>query len=218
MAKAKCKKYDLCGNEIGEIEIDYGDEQKINNQLIKSYIVAMRNNARQWSANSKGRGESHHSHQKPHRQKGTGKARQGFLGAPQYKGGGVVFGPKPKFDQHVRINRKERHTAIRSLIIERMKEGNLVLLDTNFDKYFPEPRTKSASQLFNSVGECAKRMICCGKFGESSELINFKLSLRNLPNVSFLLMKNINGYDILVNKKIFVLDSAVEELEGILRG
>ena len=76
--------------------------------MIKDYIVALRANKRQWSANTKGRTEVNHSNKKPWRQKGTGNARQGTFAAPQFKGGGVVFGPKPKFDQHVRINRQER--------------------------------------------------------------------------------------------------------------
>ena len=64
-----------------------------NSQLIKDYLVAIRNNARQWSAHTKTRAEVNHSGQKPHPQKGTGRARQGYLGAPQYKGGGRVGRP-----------------------------------------------------------------------------------------------------------------------------
>src|SRR6202140_3459890 len=108
------KKYNLQGKVVGEVEID---EQlanaEANPQMIKDYIVAIRANARQWSANTKTRAEVNHSNKKPHAQKGTGKARQGYLGAPQYKGGGRVHAPRPKFDQHVRINKKERRAAIR---------------------------------------------------------------------------------------------------------
>jgi len=218
MAKAKCKKFDLSGKEIEEVEIEYGEESKANTQLVKDYIVAMRKNARQWSANTRGRSESQHSGQKPHKQKGTGNARQGFLGAPQYKGGGRVFGPKPKFDQHVRINRKERRAAIKMLLLEKMKEGNLIFLNSDLDQYYSKPQTKVASELFTSLRQGVKRVVCLGNSGATESVVNFKLSLRNIPNTSFLVANNVNGYDVLVNQKIFVLDSAKDEFEALLRG
>src|SRR5665647_966414 len=98
----------------------------------RDYIVALRANARQWSANTKGRSEVNHSTKKPHPQKGGGRSRQGSLAAPQYKGGGRVFGPKPKFDQHVRINKKERQAAIRFLLGEKIRNNNLHVI-SNFD-------------------------------------------------------------------------------------
>lgn len=218
MTKAKCKKFDLTGKEIEEIMIDCGEESSANTQLIKDYIVALRRNARQWSANTKGRSESQHSGQKPHKQKGTGNARQGFLGAPQYKGGGRVFGPKPKFDQHVRINKKERRAAIKMLLVEKMKEGNLVFIKADFDKHFSEPKTKNANLLFDTLRAGAKRVLCFGVAGDDIGQFNFKLSLRNIPFTSFVVASNVNGYDVMVNQKIFVLDSALAEFEALLRG
>ena len=96
---ANLKKYDINGKEIGKVEIDDSLlSATANVQLVKDYIIAIRENARQWSANTKGRSDVNCTGKKPHPQKGTGRARQGSLAAPQYKGGGVVFGPKPKFD------------------------------------------------------------------------------------------------------------------------
>ena len=126
MTTAKCKQYDLSGNECGEVEVEYSEDTAVNSQLIKDYIIALRTNARQWSANTKTRSEANCSGAKPHRQKGTGKARQGSLCSPQYKGGYRVHAPKPKFNQHVRINRKERRAAIRSLLIESLN-GSIAL-------------------------------------------------------------------------------------------
>lgn len=106
---AELKKYNLAGEALGQVAInDELLESNANSQMIKDYIVALRENARQWSANTQTRAEVNHSGKKPHPQKGTGKARQGYLGSPQYKGGGRVHTPRPKFDQHVRINRKEK--------------------------------------------------------------------------------------------------------------
>lgn len=217
MAKAKCKKFDLNGKEVGFIEVEYGDEPKVNTQMIKDYIVALRANARQWSANTKGRSENNHSKAKPHAQKGTGKARQGFLGAPQYKGGGRVFGPKPKFDQHVRINKKERRAIVKALLIEKLKAGNLVFLDSNMNQ-LERPKTKVVKNLFSTIAVGAKRIVCLGKSDAHEELTNFKLSMRNLPFSSFISVKNINGYDTLVNQTLVVMDSAKEELELVLEG
>src|ERR1700728_4248990 len=98
--------------------------------MIKDYIVALRENARQWSANTKGRSEVNHTTKKPHPQKGGGRARQGMLSAPQYKGGGRVFGPRPKFDQHVRINKKERKAAIRFLLGEKIRNHKIHIIET----------------------------------------------------------------------------------------
>ena len=104
---ADIKKYNLSGEQIGSVALDDALLEGIANpQMVKDYLVAYRANQRQWSANTKSRAEVNHSGQKPHPQKGTGRARQGYLGSPQYKGGGRVFGPKPKFDQNVKMNKK----------------------------------------------------------------------------------------------------------------
>ena len=92
---AVVKKYNLGGDVLESVEVDDQLLQVLaNSQMIKDYLVAYRRNQRQWSANTKTRPEVSHSGQKPHPQKGTGRARQGYLGSPQYKGGGRVFGPK----------------------------------------------------------------------------------------------------------------------------
>ena len=101
-----------------------------NSQMIKDYIVALRANARQWSANTLGRSEVVHSTKKPHRQKGTGSARQGSLVSPQYRGGGIVFGPKPKFDQHVRINKKKGAWRFVTFLQKKLKITLLLLWKT----------------------------------------------------------------------------------------
>src|ERR1700733_2105998 len=108
--------------------------------MIKDYIIALRANARQWSANTKTRAEVSHTTKKPHPQKGGGRARQGSLVAPQYKGGGRVHAHPPKFDQHVRINKKERRAAIRFLLAEKLRADRLHVLE---DFQLDAPKTKS---------------------------------------------------------------------------
>src|SRR5580692_9902831 len=118
-----------------------------NSQMIKDYIIALRENARQWSASTRNRAEVNHSGKKPHPQKGTGRARQGYLGAPQYKGGGRVHAPRPKTDQHVRINKKERRAAIRHLLIEKILENRMHVLA--FEP-FQEAKTKRMAEFIKS--------------------------------------------------------------------
>ncbi len=216
MGSVKCKKYDLKGADLGVIELSYENSEAVNSQLIKDYIVALRANARQWSAKVKGRSENNHSGKKPHAQKGTGKARQGFLGSPQYKGGGRVHGPRPKFDQEVKVNRKAKRAVIRHLLIEKMEQGNIVFLQDEFAKTLPAPKTKEVHGLLKVLGCEGKRVACYGSLEKDWDA--FVRSIRNIPKTSCNLVTNINGYDILVNGKIIVMDSAKEQLEAVLRG
>ena len=150
------KKYNIAGSVVGELSIEERLVQATaNSQMIKDYIVAIRKNARQWSANTQTRPEVSHSGQKPHPQKGTGKARQGYLGAPQYKGGGRVHSPRPKFDQHVKINKKEKRAVNRHLMAEKIVNGNLHVLA--FDS-FNEPQTKVVANFLNRLDIENKRL------------------------------------------------------------
>lgn len=219
------KKYNLEGHEQGHVTLDPELENaKANGQMIKDYIVALRANARQWSASTKGRSEVSHSTKKPHPQKGGGRARQGSLVAPQYKGGGRVFAPKPKFEQHVRINRKERQAAIRFLLSEKWRAGKLHVVDS-FE--ISEPKTKLVSQFIKEL-QLTGRVLFLGE-GAYLELPlplegvcevsirqdahnNFIKSMRNLPKTSFSLVKNISGYDIVVAGHIVITEKAFNEL------
>src|SRR3990172_8715351 len=114
----------MSGKEVGVVQVDDAVLQMTAHpQSVKDYLVAIRKNARQWSASTKTRAEIQRTGRKPHPQKGQGRSRQGDLAAPQYKGGGIVFGPKPKFDMHVRINKKERRAAVRSMIVQKILDN-----------------------------------------------------------------------------------------------
>lgn len=219
------KKYNLKGQEQGQVELNETlVNAKANGQMIKDYIVALRNNARQWSASTKGRSEVSHTTKKPHPQKGGGRARQGSLVAPQYKGGGRVFAPKPKFDQHVRINRKERQAAIRCLLAEKLQNNRLHIVD-NFD--LEAPKTKSVVELIKALG-LSGRVLFLGEGAylefpapfegistysvEQDAHDNFIKSMNNIPKASFSLVKNISGYDVLVAHHIVLTEKAFDEL------
>lgn len=225
---AVLKKYNLAGQEVGQIAIE--DElvkTTANEQMIKDYVVALRANARQWSASTQGRAVVNHSGKKPHPQKGTGRARQGYLGAPQYKGGGRVHTPQPKFDQHVRINRKEKRAAIRHLIAEKINGNQVHVLQFEALK---EPKTKVVADFLKNRALNGKRVLFVGegfvegkKKGEeltspASKFDLFVKSLNNIPKSEFMLMPNISGYDVLVNHDIVLMESAVDQLKVLLGG
>lgn len=221
---AKLKKYNLAGTEIGQVAVDERlINAEANGQMIKDYIVALRANARQWSANTKTRGEVKHTTKKPHPQKGQGRARQGSLVTPQYRGGGRVFGPKPKFDQHVRINQKERKAAIRFLIGEKLKENRVWLID-NTD--MESPKTKTVAALLKSLG-IKGRVLFLGEGAytevetegrvqrvsvSSKKHSHFMKSTRNLPRSGFMIASNVSGYDVMIAQDIVLTESALHEL------
>lgn len=221
---ATLKKYNLVGQEIGQVEVEDALAQaEANGQMVKDYIVALRANARQWSANTKTRSEVNHSTKKPHPQKGQGRARQGMLSAPQYKGGGRVFGPKPKFDQHVRINKKERQAAIRFLLGEKIRENKIHIIEsTEID----QPKTKTIAN-FLKQRKSSGRVLFLGEgtyleFETADQTMrmsmptnqhaNFIKSLRNLPKIQFSLALNISGYDVMCAHEIILTEAALNEI------
>ena len=218
------KKYNLKGEQIGDVAVpETFMVSAANSQMIKDYIVAIRRNLRQWSANTKRRDEVNHSNQKPHAQKGTGKARQGSLASPQYKGGGVVFGPKPKFDQHVRINRKERRACVHQLLIEKIQNNQLMIIE---DPVVESPKTKLFANWIDAAQIDRKALFVLEgnqrtfadeefvfSFTESVDKYDaFKLSVRNLPNVRTALLPDLNAYDLLRSRYLVLSETAFEQL------
>ncbi len=214
---AKLKKYDLSGKAQGEVEIEDDLLQAHGSvQMIKDYLVAIRANARQWSACTQTRGEVNHSKQKPHPQKGTGNARQGFLGSPQYKGGGRVFAPRPKFDQHVRINKRERRGAVRTLLSEKIANDRAYVLQaSDLDK----PQTKTFADFFKKLQLNGKRILVLYDAGSAPEKqALYSKSMRNIPKVQFGLFRDVNGYDLAVSHDIIFFEGAIDELKVALGG
>jgi large subunit ribosomal protein L4 len=225
------KKFNLEGKQVADLKIDTSlGEAEANNQMIKDYIVAIRANMRQWSANTKGRSEVAHTTKKPHRQKGTGRARQGSLVAPQFRGGGIVFGPKPKFNQHIRVNQKERKAAIRFLLAEKIKEDRLVVIENT---EIAEPKTRIITNFINQSGIKGRKILFLGEgkyedisVEEKTATVSVKSdthknlikSLRNIPKVRFALAKNINGYDLIYADDLVITEAALNEIQDWLWG
>ncbi len=220
------KKYNIEGKETGTISVTEPFENaKAHSQMVKDYIIALRENARQWSASTKTRSEVKHTTKKPWNQKGTGRARQGSFVSPQFKGGGIVFGPKPKFDQHVRINKKERIAAIRYLLANKIKNNKIIILE---DTKLESPNTKQLASFLKTTG-CNRKVLFLGEGSyenveitenvtrkvsvHSDKHSNMRLSVRNIPKVQFNLATNVSGYDVLLADHLVVTESALNEIK-----
>lgn len=212
----KLLKYDLDAKKLQDVEVDETNlVSHVSTQMMKDYIVALSNNQRQWSAKTQGRSEVSHSNKKPHRQKGTGNARQGRLSSPQYKGGGVVFGPKPKFDQSVRINKKERQAVIKFLISRKIQEQQCIVLD---DTEMKAPKTKV---LVEFIEKCAasKKVLFIGEASEQTDKsnltkrkhYNFQLSVRNLPKTEFSFLDSVNGYQLMNAQQLVITEAGLKQ-------
>lgn len=223
---ATLKQYSLSGKETGTVDVDASlADAQANGQMIKDYITALRANARQWSASTKTRAEVVHTTKKPFAQKGTGQGRQGTLVAPHHRGGGRAFGPRPKFDQNIRLNKKERRAAIRALIGEKIRANRIIILENT---HLEKPKTKSIAGFLKSA-KLSGRTLFLGEGnyhkdeqGENvcsatcSQHHNFIRSLSNIPHVEFLLAKNVSGYDVMVAHDIVVTAEAFKEINDWL--
>jgi len=198
--------YNIEGKQVDTIELNdavFGVE--INEHLVHMAVVNQLANKRQGTQSAKTRGEVSGGGKKPWRQKGTGHARQGSIRAPQWKGGGVVFAPKPR-DYSFKMNKKEKALAIKSALTSRVQADKLIVLD----KFgFEEIKTKKMKQVLDNF-KVSKALIVLDKKDD-----NVTLSARNLPNVRTVLSNSINVYDILKYDTLLITKDAVAQIEEV---
>ena len=142
---------------------------------------------------------------KPWRQKGTGHARQGSIRAPQWKGGGVVFAPKPR-DYSFKLNKKEKRLALKSALTSRVAEQKFIVLD---ELHLDEIKTKKFQAVLNNL-KVNKALVVLKEKNE-----NVILSARNIPDVKTALTNTINVYDILKYNTMIVTKDAVAAIEEV---
>ena len=198
--------YNIEGKKVDTLELNdavFGVE--INNHLVHMAVVSQLANKRQGTQSAKTRAEVSGGGRKPWRQKGTGHARQGSIRSPQWKGGGVVFAPKPR-DYSFKMNRKERALAIKSVLTSKVKEEKIVVLD---ELSFDEIKTKKMKAMLDSF-KLEKALVVLDKREE-----NVILSARNLPKVRTVLTNSINVYDILKYDTLVLTKDAVAKIEEV---
>ncbi len=198
--------YNIEGKEVGQIELNdsiFG--VKINEHLVHMAVVQQLANKRQGTQSAKTRAEVRGGGRKPWRQKGTGNARQGSIRSPQWKGGGVVFAPKPR-DYSFKLNKKEKQIALKSVLSSKVENNKLIVLDElNFD----EIKTKSMVNVLNNLN-ANKALIVLGEKND-----NVYLSARNIPSVRTVQSNSINVYDILKYDTLVLTKDAVEKIEEV---
>jgi large subunit ribosomal protein L4 len=185
---------DRTGNDAGTVELDdtvFGIEPNV--PVMHQVVTAQLARRRAGTHNTKTRAEVRGGGAKPYRQKGTGRARQGSLRAPQYTGGGIALGPKPR-SYAQRTPKKMIKLALRSALSDRASEGKVVVVD---DWSFDSPRTKDAKAALAALGLEGRVLVVLDRDDTSAAL-----SFRNLPEVQLIAPGELNAYDVLCNQWI----------------
>ncbi len=178
-----------------------------NIPLMHQVVVGQLAAARQGTHKTKTRGEVRGGGRKPYKQKGTGRARQGSIRAPQFTGGGVVHGPVPR-DYTQRTPKKMKAAALRGALSDRAREGRVHVVESFVDG--ETPSTKAALAALSAITESRKVLVVLSVEDE----LNW-LSLRNLPTVHLIEASQLNTYDILVADEVVFTSDALEEFLGV---
>ena len=199
--------YDITGKKVSEIELNeeiFGI--KPNKELVHAAVVNYLANQRQGTQSTKTRAEVRGGGRKPWRQKGTGRARQGSIRAPQWIKGGIALGPKPRSYRYT-INKKERRIAIKSVLSSKVLENQLTVVDKIA---FDEIKTKNMVTALNNLKVEGKTLIMLPEKNE-----NVQKSARNIEGVKTTLVNTVNVYDLLKYNKLVVTLDAVKKLEEV---
>ncbi len=203
----KAEVYNLSGKKVSDIDLKeevFGIEP--NEAIVHSVLVNYLANQRQGTQNTKTRAEVRGGGKKPWRQKGTGRARQGSIRAPQWIKGGIALGPKPRSYSY-RINKKEKALAVKSLLSAKVAESNLVVVD-NFD--LKEIKTKTVVESLNNLKVADSSLIVVAEKNE-----NLQKSARNIANVKTSRATSLNVFDLLKFKKLVLTQESVKKLEEV---
>ena len=199
--------YDIKGKKVSDVELAeaiFGIEP--NEAIVHSVLVNYLANQRQGTQSTKTRAEVRGGGRKPWRQKGTGRARQGSIRAPQWIKGGIALGPKPRSYKYT-VNKKERRLAIKSLLSSKVLENELTVVDAfNFDTI----KTKQMVNALTNLKVEGKTLIVLADKNE-----NVQKSARNIENVKTLQVNTINVYDLLKYKNLVLTLDTVKKLEEV---
>lgn len=200
------KVYDINGKELESIILDdsvFGNEY--NEALIHQVIVAQQANKRQGTKSALTRTEVRGGGKKPWRQKGTGRARQGSIRAPQWIKGGIVFAPKPR-DFSQKINKKMKVAAIKSALSAKAATDNFVVIK-DLDV---EAKTKNVAKMLENLSLNGRTLIVYE--GENNNAV---LAARNIPTVEIACVDLLNVYDLVANANFVVTVGAIKKLEEV---
>jgi large subunit ribosomal protein L4 len=204
-----CVVHNWDGEEVGQatLELKVAKEENAAH-IVHRALVRQQANARQGTASAKTRAEVRGGGRKPWRQKGTGRARAGSIRSPLWRGGGVIFGPKPR-DYDLKMNRKERRLALRTAIADRAQD--MVVVEEFGDK-LPKPKTKELVEAIARWGVDPQSKILL-ILPERQE--NVYLSARNIVNLKLIFANQLNIFDLLNADKIVTTPSALAKIQEV---
>jgi large subunit ribosomal protein L4 len=199
--------YNVSGAQVGEIELSesvFGIEP--NTHVVHEAVVMQQASMRQGTHKVKTRAEVRGGGRKPWKQKGTGRARQGSIRSPQWKGGGVVFGPTPRSYAY-KLPKKVRRLAIKSALSAKVIDNDIIVLD---QLTFAAPKTKEFVAILKNLNVDRKTLVVTSSFED-----NVALSARNIPGVKFLTAEGLNVLDVIVYDKLIITKDAVSKVEEV---
>ena len=199
--------YNIEVKKVSDVELAeniFGIEP--NEAVVHSVLVNYLANQRQGTQNTKTRSEVRGGGRKPWRQKGTGRARQGSIRAPQWIKGGIALGPKPR-SYYYTVNKKERQLAVKSVLSSKVLENELVVVDSLDMK---EIKTKEMVKVLNNLKVEGKTLMLLADKNE-----NIQKSARNIEGVKTTLVNTINVYDLLKYKNLVITLDTVKKLEEV---
>ena len=203
----KVSVYNVEGKKVSDIDLKeeiFGIEP--NEAIIHSVLVNYLANQRQGTQSTKTRAEVRGGGRKPWRQKGTGRARQGSIRAPQWIKGGIALGPKPRSYKYT-VNKKERRLAVKSMLSAKVLEQSLVVVDK---LAFDEIKTKNMVSALNNLKVTGKTLVMLPEKNE-----NVQKSARNIEGVNTTLVNTVNVYDLLKYNNLVVTLDTVKKLEEV---
>ena len=195
------------GESVEELDLNADIfDVEINEHAVYTVVKNLLANRRQGTQSALTRAEVRGGGRKPWRQKGTGRARQGSIRSPQWKGGGVVFAPKPR-DYSYTTPKKIKRLALKSVLTSKVKENELIVVDSiNFDA----PKTKEMVKMLEAIKADKKALIVIKR-----PELNVIKSAANLPTVCTTNANTLNVYDILKYNSLILTKEALEEIEEV---
>ena len=205
---AKVSLFNQTGSSVGEIELNdkvFGIEP--NESVLFEAIIAQRASLRQGNHKVKNRSEVAGGGRKPWKQKGTGRARQGSIRSPQWRGGGVVFGPTPRSYSY-KLPKKVRRLALLSALSTKVREESIVVLE---GLVFDAPKTKDFVKVLSDLSIDKKALFVTADLDET-----VALAARNIPGITVVSATGINVLDLIGHNKLVMTKAAVEKVEEVL--
>jgi large subunit ribosomal protein L4 len=203
---------DWTGKEVGEVNLALRVAKESSAaDIVHRALIRQLNNARQGNASAKTRAEVRGGGRKPWRQKGTGRARAGSIRSPLWRGGGVIFGPKPR-DFNIKMNRKERRLALCTALQSRL-EDTIVVQD--FAANLPQPKTKELLQALGRWGVLPGQKVLL-IVAEKQETVY--LSARNVANLTMITADQLNVFDLVHADKLVIAAPAIEKIQAVYGG